>query len=239
MKNPRAAARSGLEARLGYQFADPALLDHALTHVSAVKGDNPRTGSYQRFEFLGDRVLGLVVAELLFKTFPDVPEGELSQRLSELVSAETCAQVAAELGIGEAVKLGEGEARSGGRKKKALLADVCESVIAAVYLDGGLEPARDLIHRNWQGRMLRPRKHLRDGKTALQEWAHGRGLATPDYREIGRTGPDHHPVFQVEVFVSGGEPARGEGRTKRVAEKAAAEAFLIREGIWTNEAVHD
>lgn len=232
-KNPRAAARNSLEARLGYTFKDAELLDHALTHISAAEGGNPRLNSYQRLEFLGDRVLGLVIAEMLFEEYATKPEGEMSQRLSELVSAETCAEIAAVMDLGSAVKLGVGEAKSGGRKKKALLADVCESVIAAVYLDGGLEAARALIDRFWRDRLLHPRRPLRDGKTALQEWAASRGLGTPTYRQVERAGPDHNPIFRIEVAVKGFEPAVGEARAKRTAEKAAAIAFLTREGVWT------
>jgi ribonuclease-3 len=140
--------------------------------------------------------------------------------------------------LGSAIRLGEGEARSGGRKKKALLADVCESVIAAVYLDGGYPAARKLIETFWHERMMHPRRPLRDGKTALQEWAQGRGLGTPVYREVERAGPDHHPIFRVEVLIEEFESSQGEGRTKRVAEQAAAEAFLTREGVWTEVVEH-
>jgi ribonuclease-3 len=238
-KNPRAAARGTLEERLGYMFNDPTLLDRALTHISATKGAHLRNESYQRLEFVGDRVLGLCVAEMLFVQFPNEEEGELSRRLSELVRAEACAEVALVMDIGSAIKLGDGEARSGGRKKKALLADVCEAVIAAVYMDGGLEAARKLIHTFWHERMLHPRRPLRDGKSALQEWALARGLDVPAYREVERAGPDHNPIFRVEVDIAGHGSSHGEGRTKRVAEQAAAEAFLTREGVWTESAGHD
>lgn len=235
-KNPRAAARETLEARLGYTFRDPALLDQALTHISATKNGAARHESYQRLEFLGDRVLGLCVADMLFAQYPDEEEGVLNRRLSELVRAETCAEVAIAMEAGAAMRLGESEAKSGGRRKKALLADICESVIAAVYLDGGLPAARALIEVYWRERLLNPRRPLRDAKSALQEWALGRGLPVPDYRETGRAGPDHNPLFRVEVEVEKHEPARGEGRTKRVAEQAAAEAFLMRQGVWTEDA---
>jgi ribonuclease-3 len=237
-KNPRAAARDTLEARLGYTFKDATLLDRALTHISAADGGNPRLNSYQRLEFLGDRVLGLVIAEMLFEEYATRAEGEMSQRLSELVSADTCAEIAAVMDLGAAVKMGVGEARSGGRKKKALLADVCESVIAAVYLDGGLEAARALIDRFWRDRLLHPRRPLRDGKTALQEWALSRGLGTPVYKQVERAGPDHNPIFRIEVTVDGRDPAIGEARSKRTAEKAAAIAFLTREGVWTESSEH-
>jgi ribonuclease III len=232
-KSPRAAARETLETRLGYAFKDEALLDLALTHASAAEGGDVRLGSYQRLEFLGDRVLGLAIAGILFDEYRDTPEGELSQRLSELVSADTCAEIAVAMDLGSAVKLGPGEARSGGRKRKSMLADVCESVIAAVYLDGGFDAARTLVDRFWRDRVLNPRRPLRDGKTALQEWAASRVLGTPAYKQIERAGPDHNPLFRVEVTVKGFDAALGVARTKREAEKAAAIAFLTREGIWT------
>ena len=234
-KNPRAAARDTLEERLGYSFKDPSLLDRALTHVSATPYGNTRQDSYQRLEFLGDRVLGLCIAEMLFAQFPDKEEGELSRRLSELVRAEACAEVALAMDLGSAIRLGESEARNGGRKKKALLADACEAVVAAAYLDGGIDAARALIDKFWRERMLHPRRPLRDAKSALQDWALGRGLSVPSYSEVGRGGPDHNPIFRVEVQLPGLEPAQGEGRTKRVAEQLAAEAFLTREGVWTEE----
>jgi len=234
--SPRAAARAGLEERLGHVFKDPGLLDRALTHISATKSANTREDAYQRLEFLGDRVLGLCVSEMLFAHFPDEEEGELSRRLAELVRAETCAEVALAMGLDADMRLGPSESKSGGRKKKALLADVCESVIAAVFLDCGLDGARELIETYWRERMLNPRRPLRDGKSALQEWTLGRGLGVPVYREIGRAGPDHNPIFRIEVDVEGHEPARGEGRSKRVAEQLAAETFLAREGIWTEKA---
>ena len=235
-KSPRAAARDTLEERLGYRFKDAGLLDRALTHISATRGGNTRHESYQRLEFLGDRVLGLCVAEMLFAQFPQEDEGSLNRRMAELVRAETCAEVAAEMDAGAAILLGEGEARSGGRKKKTLLADVCEAVIAAVYLDGGLEAARALIEKYWHERMLHPRRPLRDGKSALQEWALARGLGVPVYREISRTGPDHNPLFRVEADVGQHGVSSGEGRTKRIAEQAAAVAFLTRQGVWTENA---
>jgi ribonuclease-3 len=238
VKNPRAAARAALEDRLRHRFAQAALLDQALSHVSAVPADQARTGSYQRLEFLGDRVLGLIVADMLYTTFPDVAEGELSQRLAELVRAETCAEVADELKIGEAVRLGASESSNGGRRKRALLADVCEAVIAAVYLDGGHAAAKQLVETHWRERMMNPRRPLQDAKTALQEWSQGRGLPIPSYREVARTGPDHHPLFRVEVSIPGYGSAEGEGRPKRLAEQAAAKAILMREGQWSEGEQH-
>lgn len=231
--NKRLTARAALQERIGYTFNDIDLLERALTHVSAVPGEKGRVESYQRFEFLGDRVLGLAVSGMLIAQYPQAAEGELSRRLAELVRAETCAEVAEDLDIGPAMRLGEGEAHSGGRRKKAILADICEAVIGAVFLDGGFEAAEGVVQRLWHARMLAPKRPLRDGKTALQEWAQAKGLPTPVYREISRSGPDHNPVFGVVAVVEGLTPSEGQGASKRVAEQKAAEGFLLREGIWS------
>jgi ribonuclease-3 len=227
--------RAALEKRLGYRFKDIDLLERALTHLSALPPEQARWNSYQRLEFLGDRVLGVVVATMLKNTFTNADEGELSRRLAELVRAESCAEVAIALDIGPAMRLGAGEAHSGGRKKNAILADMCEAIIGAVYLDGGFDTAFALVQRLWHERMLAPRRHLRDGKTALQEWAQGRGLPIPVYKEGTRTGLAHSPVFHITVDVQGFLPAQAHGSSKRLAEQAAAEQFLIREGIWTEQ----
>lgn len=219
-----------LEERIGYEFADRDLLTSALTHISALSGKS-RTGSYQRLEFLGDHVLGLVVSEMLFRAFPGADEGELSRRLADMVRKETCAEVARSVDLGAVIKLGTAEANSGGRKRPAILADVCESLVGAVFLDGGYTAATDLIDRLWGERMRQPQKPTRDPKTVLQEWAQARGLPTPSYREVERTGPHHNPEFRVEVSLPKLEPAEGIGRSKRVAEQAAAAAMLIREGV--------
>lgn len=224
-----------LERTLGVTFADRALLELALTHVSAAKGDHVRLHSYQRLEFLGDRVLGLAVSSMLFRTFPEAEEGELSRRLAELVRRESCAEVAAHWNLGKFLRLGSGEAQSGGRKKDAILADICEAIIGAVFLDAGFAAASACVERAWRERMLKPHRPLRDAKTVLQEWAQARGLPTPIYREIGRSGPDHAPDFEIAAEVQGLEPASGSGRSKRLAEQAAAVAFLKREAVWTEE----
>lgn len=221
-----------LEARLGHRFANRDLARRALTHVSANPSARARGESYQRLEFLGDRVLGLVVAEMLYAAFPQASEGELSQRLADLVRQESCAEVAAAWGAGEHVRLGSGEVQSGGASKRAILADVCEALIGAVFLDAGYAAARDVVARAWQERMLTPRRPLQDAKTALQEWAQARGRPTPAYREIGRSGPDHSPKFVIRVEIDGLPTAEGEGSSKRAAEQAAAAAFMMREGVW-------
>lgn len=226
----RNKGRRDLEARIGYVFADKSLLDTALTHISALSGKT-RAGSYQRLEFLGDHVLGLVISDMLYRAFPDAEEGELSRRLADLVRRESCADVARTLDLGAAIKLGVSEANGGGRRRTAILADVCEAVIGAVFVDGGYPAASAFIERLWTERMNKPKRPLRDAKTVLQEWAQGRGLPTPSYREVARTGPDHDPEFRVLVELPDLPPAEGSGRSKRAAEQAAATAFLNREGV--------
>ena len=221
-------AAAALQPRLGHTFTDVGLLARALTHASAQGGQ-----TYQRLEFLGDRVLGLLVADLLFTAYPDAEEGELSPRFTRLVRKETCAEVAREVDLGPYIRLGPGESMSGGRAKEAILADVCEAVLGALYVDGGIEAARRFIERYWRDRMTRKVAQLKDAKTALQEWTHAQGIhVTPAYREIGRSGPDHAPRFTVAVEVEGYEQGHGTGASKRAAEQAAAEAMLIREGAW-------
>lgn len=234
MKPGGDAAIAALERRIGHAFANRELLLTALTHASAVgEFTAPVRASYQRLEFLGDRVLALVVAEMLLEAFPRAVEGELAQRLTGLVRNETCAEVALELDLGQAIRLGGGEAQSGGRQKAAILGDVCEAVIGAIHLDGGIDTARRFIASQWRERMLNWRGPLRDAKTTLQEWAQARGLPTPVYRIVERTGPDHAPVFSVEVSVDKDPPAQGEGRSRRDAEQNAAAALLRRRGVWS------
>ena len=227
----RAAALAAVEARLGHVFVDRALLAQALTHISALPGDRSRIGSYQRLEFLGDRVLGLVVSAMLYEAFPNAEEGEMSRRLAALVRRETCAEVAREWEVGPALNFGEGEAGAGGREKPAILSDVCEALIGAVFIEAGFGQAEAIVRGAWTGRMRQPTRPLQDPKTALQEWAQGRGRPTPSYRETGRTGPAHAPVFTLSVTVEGCAPAQGSGTSKRAAEQAAAETFLKREGL--------
>lgn len=217
---------------LGHHFKDIALLERALTHSSVPAVIEGQAQSYQRLEFLGDRVLGLVVADLVFSRFPDADEGELSRRLTRLVRKETCAKVASAIGLGGWIIMGEGEDKSGGRSKTAILGDACEAVIAALYLDGGAAAASRFITSNWE-RFLDDDAPLRDAKTALQEWAHKRGFTAPVYRVVDQTGPDHSPEFTIEVVVPGGTGEIGRGRSKRAAEQAAARAVLEREGAWS------
>jgi ribonuclease-3 len=226
--------RDELERRLGHRFADAGLLDRALTHPSAVsdRGAAGQLDSYQRLEFLGDRVLGLVMADLLMTAFPHADEGELHRRHAGLVRKETCAEVGAELGLGGALRLGDGEENSGGREKVTILGDVCEAVIGAVYVDGGLNPARALIERYWQSRVAGPGRPPRDAKSTLQEWAQAQGLRVPVYRVTNESGPAHAPRFVVTAEVEGRSAAIGTGASKREAEQEAATAMLVREGVW-------
>ena len=223
------ADRAKLEAAIGYEFAEKDRLDWALTHASARthKADN-----YERLEFLGDRVLGLCIAELLFKTFGAATEGELSVRLNQLVSAETCAEVADEMQLHLYIRTGADVKKLTGKRMLNVRADVVESLIAALYLDGGLEVARKFILRYWERRAIRPDGARRDAKTDLQEWAHAKFGVTPVYRVDDRSGPDHDPRFTVTVEVAGTAPETGIERSKRAAEQVAATRILEREGIW-------
>jgi ribonuclease-3 len=230
MSRRKATGTRDLETRIGYKFADPSLLDSALTHVSALTGKT-RAGDYQRLEFLGDHVLGLVISDMLFRAFGMADEGEMSRRLADLVRQETCAAVARSIDIGAAIRLGASEANAGGRQRVAILADVCEALIGAVFLDGGYPAAAKLVEQLWGERLRTPVGPVRDPKTMLQEWAQARGLPTPSYREIARTGPHHDPQFRVAVELPKFMPAEGMGRSKRAAEQAAAAAMLSREGV--------
>lgn len=227
----RPVADGALEARLGHVFADRALIERALTHITAARTKLGRLGSYQRLEFLGDRVLGLAVSDMLIAAFPKADEGELSRRLADLVRAEACAEVAEAMDLSAYIRLGPGEASSGGRRKTAILADVCEAVVGAAFLDGGWPAARALVERFWGERMLAAAKATRDPKTALQEWTQGKGMPSPLYQEIARTGPDHDLFFRILVTVPGIGEAEGAGRSKRAAEQAAAEALISQEGL--------
>ncbi|OAE97467.1 ribonuclease III [Bradyrhizobium centrolobii] len=224
-------ANAALEARIGHGFADPNLLMQAITHVSALKSGRKRGDSYQRLEFLGDHVLGLVVSDMLYHAFPNADEGELSKRLAELVRKESCADVAKSLGLLDDVKLGSVGPSADARLRKSVLGDICEAVIGAIFLDGGHAAAADFVKRNWTERMHKPRRPLRDPKTVLQEWAQGKGLPTPVYREVERTGPHHDPQFRVAVDLPGLESAEGVGGSKRAAEKVAASVMIEREGV--------
>jgi len=214
---------AAFQARLGHEFSDPALLVRALTHSSM---SSPNRDDNQRLEFLGDRVLGLVMAEALLAHDGAATEGQLAPRFNALVRKEACADVAREVDLGTVLKLGRSEMLSGGRRKLALLGDAMEAVIAAVYVDAGFEAARATVLRLWGGRIGAVKEDARDAKTALQEWAQARGLPPPDYAETARSGPDHAPVFTIEARLESGEQASATAGSKRQAEQAAARALL-------------
>ena len=210
--------------RLGYEFSRPELLQRALTHGSISTATRPDN---QRLEFLGDRVLGLTIAEALFKTDRAATEGQLAPRYNALVKGETCAAIARGIGLGDVLKLGRSEMLSGGRRKEALLADAMEAVLAAVYLDAGFEAARTVILRLWADRLKNVDDDARDAKTALQEWAQAQGIQPPRYVQIARNGPDHAPEFEIAVRLDDGREAMATGKgTKRSIEQAAAQALL-------------
>lgn len=225
----KTAAERALQETLGYTFDDKSLLGRALTHGSALTGGD-RAMSYQRLEFLGDRVLGLAVADMLMREFPAATEGELSRRLADLVRATSCAAVARAMGLETVIYFGANKGAKA-RLTQAILADACEAIVGAVYLDGGYAPAALVVERFWKQQLLAPAQPLRDPKTALQEWAQGRGLPTPQYREVERRGPHHDPEFRIVVELPHHAAAEGIGRSKRAAEQAAAAAMLTREGV--------
>jgi ribonuclease III len=222
-------AGSELPAILGHDFTAPALLTEALTHPSASSpaSGRPRRG-YDRLEFLGDRVLGLVVAELLWRRFPDEPEGRLTQRHTHLVRRETLARVAEAIGLGRHLILSRSEQMAGAAANPTILADACEAVIAAIYVDGGFDAAAAFIGRHWEPLIAEMAAPPRDPKTVLQEWAQARGLGLPRYELVATSGPDHAPRFTIAVSIAGGEAVTASGPAKRVAEAAAAAALLER-----------
>ncbi|OXS99360.1 ribonuclease III [Notoacmeibacter marinus] len=226
--SPEALAKRAGELT-GHDFRDVERLDRALTHSSA---RNANTSNYERLEFLGDRVLGLVIAEMLFTAFPKADEGELSVRLNQLVDATTCAEVAEEIGLHELIRTGSEIRSLAGRKRQSLRADVMESVIATIYLDGGLSAARPFIEKHWQSRALSKTAGRRDAKTELQEWSHQQIGAPPVYNILDRSGPDHDPIFTVRVEVEGFTSQEAKGPSKREAERLAAERMLISEKVW-------
>lgn len=221
-----------LQFRLGYKFADPDLLERALTHSSAVSPAKRIERSYQRLEFLGDRVLGLVVADMLYRRYPKANEGELSRTLNTLVRKETCAIIARQLDLGSELNLGDSEARTGGSEKDAILGDVTEAVIGAIYCDGGLGKAYEFVERMFAEFLADGSANRADAKTTLQEWAQARGLEPPTYTQTERRGPDHAPEFTIAVSLGTYDPLTATGPSKKIAEHKAAELFLIRQNVW-------
>jgi ribonuclease III len=225
----RAAAVDALQSRLGHVFADASLLDLALTHASTGAGTARRPANNERLEFLGDRVLGLAIAQALFESEPDAAEGGLTKRFASLVSRGACARVARAVRIGDALRLDGGESKRGARDHDTILADACEAVIAALHLELGFEPTARIVRRLWAPLLAeRMDPAALNPKSALQEWAASASRRPPAYRLVSRTGPDHNPVFVVEVSVEGEASVQGEGGSLQAAQKAAALAMLER-----------
>lgn len=215
---------------MGHRFDDRSLFERALTH-SSVNGQ--RVADLERLEFLGDRVLGLLTAEALWRRFPSLSEGDLAPRLNAMVRKETCAAAARHWALGQALRLSSGEDRAGGREKTAILGDACEALLGAIYVDGGLEAARAAYETYWIANFDVLAADPIDPKTALQEWAQERGLGVPIYRDVKKTGPDHRPTFTVEAIVGDLLPAEASGTSKREAQMRAAADILAREGAVT------
>lgn len=205
---------------LGFTFADPDLLLQALTHPSCTGQPN-----YQRLEFVGDRVLGAIISQRLYRDYPAFKEGELAIRFNELVRKETLARIVLQTGLDKFIRLSPGEEENGGRQKPAILADCCEAVIGAMFMDSGFDAAHAFVEKHWHDLVASVARKEKDAKTLLQEWAQGRGLAAPLYRETGREGPPHEPEFTVSVAI-GKHEATGKGNSKRIAEQAAARVLL-------------
>ena len=225
----------GLAKNIGHTFSADNQLEQALTHPSArtskFRKGGKRVHENERLEFLGDRVLGLVIAEWLMEKFPDGNEGDLAQKLNALVRKETCAEIARQIELESYIRVGRTERGGGVHKRTAVLGDAMESLIAAIYLDGGYSAAHSVIRQLWTAHMDAVDDVLRDPKTVLQEWAQGRGLAAPTYQLLSRSGPDHNPKFEVGVQVEGLAEEAGVGRTKRGAEQNAADNMLKRQSI--------
>ena len=229
-KSKRLAGLDTLQEKVGHRFKDFELLDRALTHSSL--SATSANGDLERLEFLGDRVLGLLTAEALWRRNPTMQEGELAPRLNALVRKETCANAAVALGLDHLVLLSPHEEASGGRGKTSILGDVCEAFLGALYIDGGLEAARRAFDIYWLENLERLYQNHRDAKTALQEWSQEKGLGAPRYTVIDADGPAHAPAFVIEARVDDKKSAVGEGRSKRAAQMSAARALLIKLGVW-------
>jgi len=237
MADRRAEAVRALSTALGHNFRDPRLLDLALTHASVGEGaERDARGrpfaDNQRLEFLGDRVLGLLVADRLMRDFPDANEGDMSSRLHALVDKAACARAADALGVGPAMRLSPGEAKQGGRRRDGVLGDAMEAILAAAWLDGGIGAAQTVFDRAWAAELAAPPvRSISNPKSVLQEWALGQAKPLPTYRIVERTGSDHAPTFTVEATVEGYPPLTAQGRSRQDAEKTAAIGLLQREGV--------
>jgi ribonuclease-3 len=226
------------EKTIGYTFTDRTLLEKAVIHASA-REKKRQAEDNERLEFLGDRVLGLTIAELLYGKFPKAPEGELARRFNRLVRKETCALVSKHMDLGNHLVLSQSEKSAGGTTNTNILGDACEAVLGAVFLDGGFASARALILRFWKPLLLDADEIPIDPKTALQEWAQGNHMKLPRYMEVSRSGPDHEPVFVMQVVVERIAPEQGTGSSKRLAEREAAATLLIREGVWKENQIYE
>ena len=219
-----------LQRTIGYRFRDRGLLEHAMTHTSRANEDvSGGVRDNESMEFLGDALLGFVIADMLFRDFPEFDEGEKSKTKASLVSTTALARQAERLGLGDHLLLGRGEEKTGGRRKQALLADGYEALIAAIYLDGGIEPARAFIMREFSPQLDEVHRHgvsAQDYKSTLQEWLQSRDLPLPEYRLAGSLGPDHRKLFEIDVMVRGERVGSGSGPSKKEAEQDAARATL-------------
>ena len=227
------SGQAGVEAAIGHAFANPALLTQALTHDSFISKVSERTyAGYERLEFLGDRVLGLVMAEVLYIENPDMKEGLLARRFAEMVRGGACAEVAEAWALDASIRVAPHEKGGQSPLTASVRADVCEAIIGAVFLDGGYSAARAVVERAWRPRLASPLELTPDAKSALQEWTQGRGITPPLYAVSARGGSDHLPHFTVTVQIAGHEPETGRGTSKRDAQQEAARAFLLRQKIW-------
>ena len=224
-------ARAAVEAALGHSFARRDLFERALTHAS-FSGGKAEVRDLERLEFLGDRVLGLLTAEELWRRYPNLAEGELAPRLNALVRKETCAAAARAWNVGPALRLSKGEDKNGGRERDGVLGDACEALLGALYVDGGLEAARRAYESFWLDRFDAIADGHEEPKTVLQEWAQERGHGTPRYQTVDRRGPDHAPLFTVRVQAGDLPPEEAQGPSKQGAQTEAATKLLLREGVW-------
>lgn len=225
-----------LQAILEYSFKDAHLLEKALTHpsLSRINREGQNGFNYERLEFLGDGVLGLIIAELLFQLFPEENEGNLAKRHAALVRGETVTEIARELGIGAFMRMAEGEISTGGRENASNLENTLEAIIGAIYLDGGIDPSKSFVLKHWTAKAKAMKAPPKDPKTALQEWAQARKLPIPEYKTLKAEGPAHAPEFTIEAVVHGHKSEMATGNSKKLAEKKAAQALLERlesEGI--------
>lgn len=233
---------SKLQTKLNYKFKNKDLLAAALTHASSISqtkksksSDKAHEEDNERLEFLGDRVLGLSISTVLLKLYPESPEGDLARRYNNLVKRQTCTEVAKDIDLGQFLILSAGEERSGGRTKSTILANAMEALLGAIFIDGGYSAADKVIRNFWQDKISQGEKIELDAKTALQEWAQGKGFDLPIYTNLSRTGPDHSPLFETKVTVEGVGDGVGKGHSKRVAEQMAAKELLEKENVWPKE----